>query len=93
MEMSIRNLRSEFLETGLGSGGNTGGLNPRQVPPECSGSTQNQPRDGSGNPFAGRASGALDRPRFFPRTTASFFAAVPGFFLVPDHFSYWSKTK
>jgi hypothetical protein len=80
MEKSSRNFRLEFLETGSGSAASTGGVNPLQVLPECSGSTQNQPCDGSGSPFDGGASGALYSTRIFPAPAPEFFGTRTKFF-------------
>jgi hypothetical protein len=59
------------------------------VLPECSGSTQNKPYDGSGGPFADGASGALHSTQIFPAPAPEFFGtstiffpgAAPPFFL------------
>lgn len=82
MEKSSRNFRLEFLETGSGSAGSTGGVNPLQVTPECSGRTQKQPCDGSGSPFDGGASGALYSTRIFA-------APAPEFFWNQHHIFSW----
>jgi len=54
------------------------------VLPECSGSTQNQPCDGSGSPFSAGASGALHSNRIFPAPAPApeFFGTSTRFFLV-----------
>jgi len=59
---------------------------PRQVLPECSGSTQNQPCDGSGSPFGAGASGVLHSTRIFP-------APAPDFFWCCTRFLFEEKTK
>ena len=80
MEKSSRNFRLEFLETGSGIAGSTGGVNPIQVLPECSGSTQKQTCDGSGSPFDGGASGAHYSTRIFPAPAPEFFGTSTIFF-------------
>jgi len=55
---------------------------PRQVLPECSGSTKNQPCDGSGSSFGAGASGALHSTRIFPAPAPEFFGTRTKFFLV-----------
>lgn len=82
MEKCGRDFRFEFLETGSGSGGSTRGVNPLQVLPECSGSTQKQPRDGFGSPFAAGASGALHSTKIFPSSSTKDFCTSTGFSLV-----------
>jgi hypothetical protein len=82
MEKCSRNFRFEFLETGSGSGGRTGGVNPLQVLPECSVSTKKQPRDGSGSPFCAGASGALHSTRIFPAPPPEIFGSSTRLFLV-----------
>jgi len=80
MEKSSRNFHLEFLETGSGSGGSTGGVNPRQVLPECSRNTQNKPCDGSGSPIGSGASGALHSTRIFPAPPPEVFGTSTRFF-------------
>ena len=93
MEKSNRNFRLEFLETGSGSAGSTGGVNPLQVLPECSGSTQKQPCDGSVSPFDGGASGALYSTRIFPAPAPEIFGTSTIFFTGAAPPFFEEKTK
>jgi hypothetical protein len=93
MEKSSRNFCLEFLETGSRSAGSIGGVNPLQVLPECSGSTQNQPCDGSGSPFGAGASGALHSTRIFPAPAPDFLEPEPSFFWWCARFLFVEKTK
>jgi len=79
MEKSGKNFRLAFLEIGSGSGGGTGGVNSLQVLPKCPGSTQKQPRDGSGCSFAAGASGDLHSTRIFPAPAPDFFWCITRF--------------
>jgi hypothetical protein len=66
------------------------------VLPECSGSTQNQPCNGSGSPFGAGASGVLHSTRIFPAQAPDFFwnqhqnfsCASPVFYLRKNQMSF-----
>jgi hypothetical protein len=92
MERSSRNFRLEFLENGSGTGGSTGGVNPLQVLPECSGSTQKQPRDGSVVLLVLMLLAPLTARDVFQAPAPEFFAPVADFLWCCTHFLL-RKTK
>jgi hypothetical protein len=91
MEKRCRNFRLEILETGSGNTGSTGGVNPLQVLPECSGRSKNQPCDCSGSPLSAGASGALHSTRIFAAPAPVFFETRTKLFLVLQTFFYLRK--